>query len=125
MATVQVSGVGQVAVMVKDVDRATAFYEQVLGLKLLFRYPGMAFFDAGGFRLYLAKPETPSLDHTSIVYYRVADVRAATAALEQAGVTVVHPARVVHRDAGQELWMAFFRDPEGNTFALMAEMRPE
>jgi methylmalonyl-CoA/ethylmalonyl-CoA epimerase len=121
MAAVEIVGVGQIAVVVQDVDRAVAFYEQVLGLRLLFRFPGMAFFDAGGVRLYLGKAETPDLDRTSILYYRVADVPIATAALEARGVTVLHPARVVHRDERHALWMAFFLDSEGNRFALMAE----
>lgn len=125
MSDVQIAGVGQVAIAVQDVDRAAAFYEGVLGLRLLFRFPGMAFFDAGGVRLYLARPETPDLDRTSILYYRVPDVAAAAAVLEARGVTVLHPARIVHRDDRHVLWMAFFLDTEGNRFALMAERPPD
>jgi methylmalonyl-CoA/ethylmalonyl-CoA epimerase len=121
MATVEISGLGQIAVIVQDVDRAVAFYEQVLGLRLLFRFPGMAFFDVGGVRLYLGKAEAPDRDRTSILYYRVGDVAAATAALEARGVTVLHPAHIAHRDDRHVLWMAFFLDSEGNRFALMAE----
>jgi methylmalonyl-CoA/ethylmalonyl-CoA epimerase len=124
MATVEISGVGQIAVTVQDVDRAVAFYEQVLGLRLLFRFPGMAFFDVGGVRLYLGKAETPDLDRTSILYYCVGDVPTAAATLEARGVTVLHPARIVHRDERHVLWMAFFLDSEGNRFALMAEAAP-
>ena len=49
----------QILVPVADVDRAAAFYAEVLGLPLLFRYPGNAFFDAHGVRLYLAQPTEP------------------------------------------------------------------
>jgi catechol 2,3-dioxygenase-like lactoylglutathione lyase family enzyme len=41
----------QILVPVADVDRAAAFYQDVLGLPMLFRYPGNAFFDAHGVRL--------------------------------------------------------------------------
>jgi methylmalonyl-CoA/ethylmalonyl-CoA epimerase len=125
MQGVEISAVGQISVTVQDVDRAAAFYEQVLGLRLLFRFPGMAFFDVGGVRLYLAKAETPDFDRTSILYYRVDDVRGAAAALEARGVTMLHPPRIAHRDERHVLWLAFFLDSEGNRFAVMAEAPPD
>lgn len=53
---VKLGQIMQILVPVTDVDRAAAFYEDVLGLPLLFRYPGNAFFDAHGIRIYLAAP---------------------------------------------------------------------
>ena len=49
----------QILVPVTDLDRAVAFSEGLLDLPLLFRFPGNAFFDAHGVRLYLAKPTEP------------------------------------------------------------------
>ena len=63
------SRIGQIFVNVHDLDRAIAFYRDVLGMKFLFEAPpNMAFFDCGGIRLMLGVPDRPgsrssSLDH--------------------------------------------------------------
>ena len=116
-----IEAIGQIAVVVKDVDRATRFYQDVLGLKLLFRFPGLAFFDCGGVRLMLSRPERPEFDQNSIIYYRVADIGEAASHLEAHGVVFDGEPHVVHRDQRHELWMAFFRDSEGNYLGLMHE----
>jgi methylmalonyl-CoA/ethylmalonyl-CoA epimerase len=116
-----ISGVGQIAIAVEDVERATAFYRDVLGLRLLFTFPGMAFFDCGGVRLFLSRPEGPS-GGTSILYYRVREIGAAASALERRGVRLEQAPHVIHRDARHELWMAFLRDSEGNLVGLMQEV---
>lgn len=122
--TAGIIDVGQVSINVHDVQRATGFYRDVLGLPLLFEIPNAAFFQAGGVRLYLAKPETPELDHpASILYYRVADIHASTAALRAGGAQVEGEPHLIARMPDHELWMVFFRDPEGNTAALMSEVR--
>lgn len=118
---VGVERIGQIAIVVKDVDRAADFYGRVLGLKLLFRFPGLAFFECGGVRLMLSKPERPEFDQNSIIYYRVPDVAAAAAVLERRGVVLDGQPHVVHRDERHELWMAFLRDSEGNYLGLMQE----
>jgi methylmalonyl-CoA/ethylmalonyl-CoA epimerase len=116
------SSIGQIAIAVKDVLRATAFYRDVLGMKLLFEFPGMAFFDAGGVRLYLAIPEKPEFAGTSILYYRVSDIQEAAKTLEARGVVFADAPHLVHQDARHELWLAFFEDSEGNPAALMSEV---
>jgi methylmalonyl-CoA/ethylmalonyl-CoA epimerase len=114
--------IGQIHVYIQDVDRAVRFYRDVLGMKFLFQFPGMAFFDAGGVRLYLAKPEGTQGTGTSILYYRVADIQAAARELEGRGVTFESRPHLVHQDARHELWLAFFRDTEGNQLGLMSEV---
>ena len=64
----------QILVPVADVEKASDFYEHVLGLSLLFKYPGNAFFDADGVRLYLARPTDADFDGRTSIYFRVADV---------------------------------------------------
>jgi len=113
--------IGQISVTVHDVDRAAAFYRDVLGLAFLFRYPGMAFFDCAGVRLYLTSHAGDAM-HTSILYYRVDDIGDAVGQLEARGVVFDQGPRLAHRDARHELWLAFFRDSEGNTLALMSEV---
>ena len=114
--------IGQISVPVKDLQRATAFYRDVLNLRLLLDVPGMAFFDIGGVRLMLSVPESPEFDHrASILYYQVPDIMGAHAALESRGVPFLRPPHMIADMGAVELWMAFFRDPDGNVLALMCE----
>ena len=116
--------VGQIALNAKDVERATAFYRDQLGLKMLFTAPGLAFFDCGGVRLMLSGAEEPEFDHpSSILYFKVDDIEVSHRALAERRVEFRRPPHVIHRSPGMELWMAFFRDSEGNTLALQCERR--
>jgi predicted enzyme related to lactoylglutathione lyase len=122
MSAIGIQGVGQIAITARDMGRAVAFYRELLGLPLLCEVPGAAFFDCGGVRVMLALPEGADHDHpASIVYYRVADLEAGHAALRDAGVTVERAPHMIGRMGGREIWMAFFRDSEGNVFALTGE----
>lgn len=120
--TPTIQNIGQIALPVADVERATAFYRDQVGLTFLFAFPGMAFFDCGGVRLYLAKPEKPEFAGVSTLYFRVASIDAAHAELSGRGVEFVDKPHRIHADERHELWMAFFRDPEGHTMALMSEV---
>ena len=114
----------QIAVTARDVDRATAFYRDALGLKFLFSAPGLAFFDSGGVRLMLARPETPELDHpSSVLYFQVGNIEDAHRSLAGRGVHFLTKPHVVHRAKDYDLWLAEFRDSEGNILALMSEVR--
>ncbi len=122
MADLRDATLGQVAIVVKDLDRATGFFRDQLGLPFLFGFPGLAFFQCGATRFMLSKAEKPEFDHpSSILYYRVADVVATYAELKGRGVSFRDEPHVVHRTPAYELWMTFFNDTEDNTFALMAE----
>src|SRR6202795_4900276 len=71
--------IGQIAINAHDVDRATAFYRDVLGLPHLFRAGQLSFFDCGGVRLMLSPPEKPEFDHpASFLYFQVGDLHAAS-----------------------------------------------
>jgi methylmalonyl-CoA/ethylmalonyl-CoA epimerase len=119
------SQIGQIAINVQDVERATAFYRDTLGMRFLFAFPGLAFFDCGGVRLMLSRAEDPKLDHpASILYYRVADIEAAHQALAARGVRFEREPHLVARMPDHELWLAEFNDSEENILALMAEKRP-
>src|SRR4051794_130381 len=115
------STLGQILVPVTDIDRATAFYRDQLRVPFLFAYPGIAFFDADGVRLYLASPEQPDFAGRATLYFRVPEIEVAVATLRSRGVTIGE-AHVVHRDAASELWMAFTKDPDGNNIGLMCEV---
>lgn len=113
--------IGQIALPVKDLERATAFYRDMLGLPFLFEAPGMAFFDCGGVRLMLSLPEGERSGGASILYFRVDDMTAAYQALLERGVEFHGEPHVVHRTEDHELRMASFVDPEGHVMALMSE----
>ncbi|MFL6264242.1 MAG: VOC family protein [Thermoanaerobaculia bacterium] len=117
--------IGQIAVVVRDIDRAVAFYRDTLGLKLLFQAPPkLAFFDCGGVRLMLSLPEEAEFDHpSSILYYKVEDIQGTWATLRDRGADFRGEPHLIARMPDHELWMAFFRDGEGNTLALMSEVR--
>ena len=121
----QLSAIGQIATAVKDLDRAVTFYRDRLGLRLLFQVPpGLAFFDCGGTRLMIEVPPEKEFDHPgSILYFTVADIHGAYADLKGRGVDFRDEPHLIARMPDHELWMAFFRDGEGNTLALMHEKR--
>jgi catechol 2,3-dioxygenase-like lactoylglutathione lyase family enzyme len=116
--------IGQIHVSVSDVDRAVAFYRNVLGVPFLFRVPGqpMAFFDCEGVRLYLGAPESEDFRSRVVLYLKVDDVDEGYDTLKQRGVEFVDAPHVVARMEDIELRMAFFRDPDGNNLALMTEV---
>ena len=111
----------QILVPVTDLDRAVAFYEGVLDLPLLFRFPGNAFFDADGVRLYLATPTEPGFDGVATVYFRVVDVTATLELLESRGAMVRERPEIVFGTPDYDLWLAFVTDPDGNNIGLMRE----
>lgn len=114
----------QIAIQARDVERATRFYRDVLQLPFLFSAPpGLAFFDCGGTRLMLSRPEPPSAPPGSIVYFGVDDIQGAHAALRARGVSFRTEPQRIATLADREVWLAVFEDTEGNTLALMSEPR--
>lgn len=118
--------IGQIAVPVSDIDRAIAFYRDTLGIRFLFQAPpGLGFFDCAGVRLMLDAPaKAQSENYSSVIYYRVPDLKAAFEALSARGVRFEEKPHLIAKLPDHELWMAFFRDPDQNLLALMSEVRP-
>jgi len=111
--------IGQIAIRVRDVERAIATYRDRLGLKFLFRAPGLAFFECGDIWLYLTTVGEGELDHpASILYFDVTDIDATYEVLRGRGVTFKQGPHSVHREPTRELWLADFEDGEDNVFAL-------
>ena len=117
------STIGQIAITVSQVDQAIAFYRDKLGMKLLFQIPNMGFFDCGGIRLMLTDfEETSGEIHSSILYFKVADIQQAQQELAGRGVTFEGEPAMIARMPDHDLWMAFFRDLDRNLLALMSEV---
>jgi len=124
MNDTQINKIGQIAINVHDTTRAVEFYRDSLGLKLLFTAGQLAFFDCGGVRLMLSPPEKPEFDHpSSILYFTVDNIQAAYDRLVHRGVKIEDQPHVVARMPDHDLWLAEFRDSEGNLMALMSEVR--
>jgi catechol 2,3-dioxygenase-like lactoylglutathione lyase family enzyme len=118
-----ISRLGQIAINVHDLDRATAFYRDILGLLLLFTTGTLAFFDCGGVRLMLSPPEKPEFDHPgSVLYFTVSDIASAHRQMLGRGVHFEDAPHLIARMPTHDLWMTFFRDPDQNLLALMCEM---
>jgi predicted enzyme related to lactoylglutathione lyase len=118
------SRIGQIFVNVHDLDRAIAFYRDVLGMTFLFQAPpNMAFFDCDGVRLMLGMADRPELDHpASIIYYKVDDIERVYEVFKARGVEFVVKPHLVAPMPTYDLWLADFRDSEGNLLALMSEV---
>jgi predicted enzyme related to lactoylglutathione lyase len=122
MATPMLGRIGQIALSVHDMERAVAFYRDVVGLKFLFQAPNVAFFDVAGVRLMLGHAEPPVLEPAgTILYFESADLDADFGALKQRGAQVEQAPHFVAKLGAKDLWMAAFRDPDGNVFELMSE----
>jgi methylmalonyl-CoA/ethylmalonyl-CoA epimerase len=120
----QLSKIGQIAINVKNVERAEAFYKDKLKMKHLFSFPGLAFFDCNGTRLMLGLPEKPEFDHpASVLYFKVEDIQRSFQTLSGRGVSFVDEPHIIAKMPDHDLWMTFFRDSEDNLFAIMSEVR--
>ena len=122
--TAQLTGILQVAITVKDIARAIAFYRNVLGLPPLMNAPNTAFFDCGGVRLYLACGE--GADHqgaSSYLYFRTTDLPALREALHGKGVTIHQEPQMLARMPDHDLWLMWIRDSETNLLGLMEERK--
>ncbi len=130
--------IGQIAVPVADLARATAFYRDVLGMRFLFETPTMAFFDADGVRLMLTAPppstesgvptDTAGDDTVAggapdrwVLYYRVKELELAVKGLTERGAPLERGPQLTASLPDHDLWMAFIRDSEQNLIGLMYE----
>ena len=112
--------IGQIAINVRDLSKAARFYREVLRMEFLFDAPGMVFFQCGAIRLMLGQTDQAEAA-SSILYYRVDDIDAAYDTLKDRGVDFIQPPVIAHKAETYDLWLAFFRDVDQNTLALMTE----
>lgn len=106
-----------------DMDRAVAFYQDVVGLRLLQRYDGnWAEFDAGPVKLALhgTTEGAPAQTGGATAGFRVEDLDTARADLKGRGVEFVHEGEV--EGYGR---FALFADPDGNLIELIEYAREE
>jgi catechol 2,3-dioxygenase-like lactoylglutathione lyase family enzyme len=116
----QIERVDFVDVPTRDIERAVAFYRDVLELPQDPREPTE--FEAGNVTLALWRPEDQGVEFVTGASHgialRVADVASAREELEAKGVEFVG-----QRDSGV-CNMAFFEDPDGNSLILHRRYAP-
>src|SRR5215469_17759666 len=119
---INLNGLGQIALGVRDVDASERFYADVLGLRKLFRFGALSFLDMAGLRLLLEQSrEGTRIEHGAVLYFRVADIVLARAALESRGLMFTDQIHRIAEMEDHDLWMTFFRDPDEHILALMME----
>jgi len=128
----KIDGLHQIALTTTDLERSTVFYRDVLGLPLIasFDPSGLAFFRMGDVRLSIQKADEVEAT-SSVIYLRVQDINVATDSLKEKSIELKQEPKVVFRDdqghfgeAGEEEWMAFFRDPDGHLLAFASRTKP-
>ena len=117
------SRIRQIAVAVADLEASKRFYGDQLGLRKLFEVPNLAFFDLDGIWLMLSganesEPARPG----SVLYFEVTDINQAHADLRERGVEFVDEPHRIADMGSHELWMSFFKDPDGTILAIRAEV---
>lgn len=118
--------VAQIGIPSYDLARSVEFYRDKLQIRLLLEAPNMAFFDCGGVRLMIGLrvpgPQQDTIANQATIYFKVDDIHAAAADLRSRGVHMERDPHLVARMPDHDLWMAFFRDPDGNALALMGRV---
>jgi methylmalonyl-CoA/ethylmalonyl-CoA epimerase len=115
--------IGQIAIVVQDLERAVAYYRDKLGIQFLFTAGTLAFFDCAGTRLMLSTPEPgQNASGNSIIYFTVGDIEAAHRELSARGVPFDDQPHIIANMGTYDLWMAFFRDSEHNLLGIMGEV---
>lgn len=123
MKDLELGPIGQISRSVKDIRAAERWYGETLGLKHLYTFGNLAFFDCGGTRLMLTQADAPAAAE-SLLYFRVAHIERAHEELKGRGIEFINAPHMIHRHAdGTEEWMAVFKDPEGRPLAIMSQVR--
>lgn len=126
--SLQLGPIRQVARPTSNIEQALGFYRDTLGLRLVAHFGNLAFFDLDGVRLLVE--QAPEVGAASVLYFRVDDIHRARAELQERGVVFVDEPHVIFNDAagtfgapGEDEWMTFFEDPDGQLLALSARRR--
>jgi len=114
--------ISQISRTVRNIREAQDWYGEVLGLKHLYTFGNLAFFDCNGVRLFLSEGEgTASAE--SILYFNVTDIHSAHVELAKRGVEFLGAPHLIHRHPdGTEEWMAAFKDNEGRPLAIHSQV---
>jgi len=113
--------IGQIAFSVKNADVSEKFYQDVLGLRKLYRFGNLVFFDCTGLRLLLEQSDGARNSAPPAIYFRVADISLAYAELVKRDVEFIQTPHLIAPMPDHDLWLAAFKDPDGHALHLMME----
>lgn len=117
-----ISQIGQIAFPVSDIEQSERFYGTMLGFRKLYRFGDLTFFDCAGVRLLLEKAHDPAnITPRGCTYFRCADIGLAMAELQRRGLAFSSAPHLIAKMDDHDLWMVFFKDPDGHQLALMQE----
>jgi predicted enzyme related to lactoylglutathione lyase len=118
------TGITQIAIPAKDIERATAFYRDTLGMTYLFNAPKMAFLDCAGIRIYLdANPGGEESGGNSLIYFKTVDIEHAHAELKEKGAAIHQAPDIIAKLPDRDVWLMWMRDSEGNLLGIMEERK--
>ncbi|NDJ52068.1 MAG: VOC family protein [Chloroflexi bacterium] len=107
---------------VDDIDKARAFYEELLGLRFIGDEMGTLLFDMDGTALRISPLEDFKPQTFTVLGWNVADITAETAKLKAAGVEPIRYPGMPFDDDGIAnlggLRILWFADPAGNVLSL-------
>jgi DNA-binding CsgD family transcriptional regulator/catechol 2,3-dioxygenase-like lactoylglutathione lyase family enzyme len=123
-ASLRLGSIAQVSLMARNTARVERFYRDTLGLPHVFTFGDLAFFDAGGVRIYMHTKPEKEWRPGSVLYFLVDDIAAAHRELQERGVQFAGAPHLIFRDdrTGVEEWLAFFHDEEGNMLAITSRV---
>jgi len=120
----ELTGIMQVAIPAKDIERATAFYRDTLGLRLLMNAPNMAFLECGGVRIYLdANTQSVGAGGNSLIYFRAADIARTHSLLSERNVSIHQKPHVIAALPDCDVWLMWIRDSESNLLGIIEQRR--
>ena len=122
MPAFSVPPVSMVMLGVRNIEQSVSFYRDKLGIKVQMQFEGFAFLDTGTVRVILSEAlakNSANIAGATEVIFTVEDVRAATDALKQQGITFSHEPHQVNGP----MWAANFPDPDGHLLTLFGPER--
>ena len=117
-----IAGIGQIAICVTDLAVARRFYHETLGLEIMMEADQMVFLQAGNLRLMIGtQHDNPAATSSVILYLRTDNIDGDCEYLKSSNIDIIQGPLVAHKDDAHTLYLAFFKDPDGHSLALMEE----
>ena len=113
------SKISNITLTVTDLEKALAFYRDVLGMKVNATLAGeFAFLNGGGIVLALRERTDSVNPGLTEIVFEVDDVRTAYEELKVKGVAFQYPPRAVTGNETSDLYATDFRDPDGHILSI-------
>jgi methylmalonyl-CoA/ethylmalonyl-CoA epimerase len=111
--------IGDIELEVKNIERASDFYKNKLGMSILYADSKSAICDCFGMRFLLTTKSRKA--NRAVMFLKVDEIHSAYKILKSRGVEFYDFPKTVVTLPVYTLWLAFFRDIDGNLLCLMKE----